>query len=73
MLIKSGAAEDIATDVTLFLLHLPALETFYLDHADDLAGQVTLTLTDDGDMLVDWMDDETLTPQRARFPLPDVA
>ncbi len=73
MLVKTGVAEDIAADLTLFLLHLPALEKFYLDHEDDLAGQVTLTLTADGDMVVDWMDEETLTPQRSRFPLQDVA
>jgi hypothetical protein len=73
MLIKAGAAEDIAADLTLFLLHLPSLEKFYLDHEDELAGQVTLTLAADGDMVVDWMDEETLTSQRSRFPLRDVA
>jgi hypothetical protein len=73
MLIRSGEAEEVAADLALFLLHLPALEKFYLDHTDEITGQVTLTLTDEGDMLIDWMDDETLTPQQSRFRLPDVA
>ena len=73
LLIQSGVPEDIATEVALFLLHMPALERFLEDHAHRATGQITLTLTEDGSMDVAWMDGATLSSHVTHLSLPDVA
>lgn len=64
---------ELAVDLAYFLTNLPALEQFYVEHNGDLTGQVTLTLLENGDMSVAWMDLETLTPQMTLLPHSDVA
>jgi hypothetical protein len=63
----------LCTQVALFLAHAPALEIFLESHAGDVATGFFLSLTDDGDMVVEWQDRATLKPRREILSLHDVA
>lgn len=71
MLIRGANPNELAVDLAYFLVHLPALEKFYIEHDGDLTGQITLTVTESGDLSVVWMDNATLTPQLTVFARPD--
>jgi len=59
-----------ASQVALFLAHLPRIQILLDRHAAALLGQMSLSLTDDGDMVAEWVDRETMTRQREILTLP---
>jgi len=63
----------LAAQVSLFLVHLPALEQLLEMHAAHSATGFFLSLSDTGEMIVEWYDKTTLTPYKETLRLPDVA
>jgi hypothetical protein len=73
MSLEGDQPVQLAAQVALFLAHLPALERFLDEHVSEVATGFFLSLTDDGDMVIEWQDRATLSRHREILLLPDVA
>ena len=72
--IEGSTAAEFATDLSLFLYHLPALADLLKSEALDehaVVGQISLRLTDTADLEVSWMDRASLEVVSRRLRLPD--
>jgi hypothetical protein len=73
MLLEGDQPAQLAVQVALFLAHALALERFLEEHGSESATGFFLTLTDEGDMLIEWQDRTTLKRHHTTLVLPDVA
>lgn len=58
--LSSRTAHEVESELALFCLHAAPLERALQEHAIDPIGQVTLTLTEKGNLAVRWMDRSAL-------------
>ena len=70
MLLEGDQPAVLAMQVSLFLAHVPALERFLDEHTADVATGFFFSLTDEGDMLIEWRDRTTFAKHRHTLVLP---
>lgn len=71
MRLEGRSPAELATELCLFLHHLPGLADLLAEQGLDrqrVTGQITLDLLDDGSLEVSWMDRKSLDVVKMRLP-----